>query len=360
VTRGRTWSARIVQYWAAITLAPIFIITAIGMTGAAQYANSGKEEGKGAASPPAVTNTITTSTNIVDMIAADGTRFTTKDVQENEPGVFERLVLFFRKARIFGLLLPFVVLTLFLTLFYRLMPATKVRWGAAAVGGAVGGGLLQLNNMFSVIYLSRVVSYSKIYGSLGAVPIFLLGLYFSWLIILLGAQVAYAYQNRQAYIQEKQAESINQRGREFVAIRLMAYIAQSFYAGERPPTRLRMSQALGIPSQLACSVLCALVSAKLLVEAMGDETGYSPARPIEKISLEDILGALRAGQGTELATADDPTRAVLREQYERVVLAEMHAAGAVNLQQLVTRIASLPQLAESNEPGLPKIATAAA
>ena len=47
------------------------------------------------------------------------------------------------------------------------------------------------------------------------------GLYLSWLILLFGAQVAYAFQNRRAYVQEKQAESVNQRGREFVAFRLI-------------------------------------------------------------------------------------------------------------------------------------------
>ncbi|HET7713180.1 MAG TPA: YhjD/YihY/BrkB family envelope integrity protein, partial [Patescibacteria group bacterium] len=244
-----------------------------------------------------------------------------------------------------GPLLSFAVLTIFLTLLYRLMPATKVKWNAALVGGTVGGLLLQLNNLLSVIYLSRATQYSKIYGSLGAVPIFLLGLYFSWMIVLLGAQVAYAYQNRLAYLQERQAESINQRGREFVALRLMTYIAQKFYLGEKPPTRLVMSNALGIPSQLACQVLNSIISAKLLVEVVGDETGYAPGRPMDKITVEDVLNAMRVGNGAELATTDDPSRAVVREQYERVVLAEMHAAGSVTMQNMVTRVACLPEAA---------------
>ena len=46
--------------------------------------------------------------------------------------------------------------------------------------------------------------------------------------VLFGAQVAYAWQNRDAYIQEKQAESVNQRGKEFVALRLMTHIARNF------------------------------------------------------------------------------------------------------------------------------------
>src|SRR5688572_835745 len=53
VTRGRTWSARIVQYWAAISLAPIFIVTAIGLTSTAQLAGAkGTRDKPSALSPP--------------------------------------------------------------------------------------------------------------------------------------------------------------------------------------------------------------------------------------------------------------------------------------------------------------------
>jgi uncharacterized BrkB/YihY/UPF0761 family membrane protein/DNA-binding IscR family transcriptional regulator len=364
VTRGRTWSARVVQYWAAITLGPIFIVTAVALTSV----GTSKDQKIG----PASTNEVGRSTNIVITNALTAAS-TTAPVNLADPratnagahlsrvlevapesgvttnvvvrparlGLLEKASLFLSDS-ILGPLLSFLVLSIFLTLFYRLMPATKVKWDAALMGGFVGGALLQLNNLFNVIYLSKVVSYSKIYGSLGAVPIFLLGLYFSWLIILLGAQVAYAYQNKQAYAQERQAEAINQRGREFVALRLMTYIAQTFYLGQKPPTRIGMSTALGVPSQLVSQILGTLVASKLLVEVTGEETSYSPGRPIDKITVEDILAALRVGQGSELATAEDPSRAVVREQFDRIVLAEMHAAGSVTLQNLVMRLASLP------------------
>jgi len=353
VTRGRTWSARIIQYWAAITLAPIFIVTAVALTTSAQLLKATQSD---AERKEALTNTTVLVTNYVPAAApsasttnASGTNApvlkAVVTVTPKEPGFVRRTVIYFLEAPVLGTvilkLLPFVVLTLFLTLFYRLMPATKVLWGAAAVGGLVGGFLLQLNNIFSVIYLARVVSYSKIYGSLGAVPIFLLGLYLSWLIILLGAQVAYAFQNRQVFVQEKQAESVTQRGREFAALRLMTRIAQQFTAGEKPPTRIQLAQTLGIPSRLALQVLAALTQAKLLLEVAGDDLGYAPGRPIDRITMEDILAALR-GADAEAGASEDGTRLVLRQEYERIALAEMQAASSVSLQTVVARLASLP------------------
>jgi membrane protein len=363
-TRGRTWSARVVQYWAAISLGPIFIVTAVALTSVGTAKNTGI--------PPASTNEIKLLTNIaVTNITAETSERISRAIAVSPTGgittnvvvrpakltFMEKVNLYFGDSKI-GPFLSFIVLSVFLTLFYRLMPATKVKWDAALVGGFVGGGLLQLNNLFNVIYLSKVISYSKIYGSLGAVPIFLLGLYFSWMIILLGAQVGYAYQNKQAFEQERQADAINQRGREFVALRLMTYIGQKFYLGEKPPTRLEIANAIGVPSQVASQILNCLVGSKLLVEVMGEETKYAPGRPIDKITVEDVLCALRVGQGTELATKEDAARAVLREQFDRVVLAEMHAAGAVTLQNLVMRLASLPSAAESPTVKEPAVAIA--
>ena len=374
VTHGRSWAARIVQYWAAITLGPIFIATAVALTTGAQI-----QSDKAAGRPHPLMNsedrTIRTLARSI-VLPANGVSVLVSDPDASEPfratisnppmalpeksgfrAKLDRASQWLLAAPVIGWLilklLPFVVLTILMTLIYRLMPATKVLWSAALVGGAVGGTLLQLNNLFSVIYVSRVLTYSKIYGSLGAVPIFLVGLYFSWIIILFGAQVAYAFQNRTAYVQEKQAETINQRGREFVALRIMTLVGQCFHTGVTPPSRLVMSNLLGVPSQLACQVLAYLVQAKLLVEVIGDETRYAPGRPLEKISVEDILAALRVGQGTDLATTEDSARAVVREEYERITLAEMQTAGAVTLNDLVHRAEKVAPLKEIKSEAAP-------
>jgi membrane protein len=368
VTRGRSWSARVVQYWAAITLAPVFIITAVALTTGSQIVSASKEDASARATfmgtnkVVEVTNRVATTQTVA---AAGGSTnsIVVKPVVKakiERPNAFQRAVAAIVHMPVLGkvieklgpFVLPFIILTLFLAIFYKLMPATRVHWDAAFVAGLVGGCLLQLNNLFNVVYISKVVTYSKIYGSLGAVPIFLVGLYFSWIIILLGSQVGYAYQNRQAYVQEKQAETINQRGREFVAMRMMTFIGQRFDAGEKLPSRSLISQHLGVPSQLACQVLTSLVAADLLVEVSNEETAYAPARPIDKISAEDILAALRVGQGTELATCDDPERAVVRHEYDRIFLAEMQAAAAVTLKELVRRATPAAKPAESEKAAL--------
>jgi membrane protein len=172
----------------------------------------------------------------------------------------------------------------------------------------------------------------------------MVGLYFSWLILLFGAQVAYNWQNRRAYIQDKQAENINQRGREFIALRLMQCVGQRFLRGERAATVPEMAEALVVPSRLVQQIMQTLLTAGLLVEVAGQETAYSPARPLEAINCHHILLALRAGQGEELATRDDPARAEVFGEFEKILEAERKASSGVTVLAMVNRTEVLAAL----------------
>jgi len=291
VTEGRSWFRSIVYYWATITLGPLVLVGAISLTagGQARMAHAWMDR------MPLLTAFLFTA-------------------------------------------MPYLLLSLGFALFYALMPNTRVRWPAALVGGVLGGCLWQLNNKFSVLYVSQVGSYTSIYGSLGLLPLFLVGLFFSWIIVLFGAQVAYAFQNRQAYIQEKLAQGANQHGREFVALRLMTTVARHFSRGGPPPTCNDLATDTGVPSRLAGQVLGVLVRAKLVMEVCGQEAAYAPARPLHLLTPGDVLQALRSCDGQEFSTKDDAERALVRAEYERIHHAESQAAGEVNFQQVVNRL----------------------
>lgn len=292
VTQGRTWVARVIQYWAALTLGPVLLIVAIGLT--------------------------------------SGPHFTaTKKLLS---------VLPFVGALIFDML-PFFFMIGGFSVFYRLMPNTRVDWKAAFVGGIVGGGLWQLNSLLNVIYVSKVVTYNRTYGSFGIVPIFMIGVYFSWLILLFGAQVSYAFQNRRVYLQEKQVGAVNQLGREFVTLRIMAEIGRRFQAGEKPPTVGEIGVQVGASTRLVATLLQVLTQARLAAEVAGGvEAGYIPARPLARIAIQDVLHALRAGQGHEPNTRDGFEKAVIREEIDRIRQAEAQAATATTLEQIVLRL----------------------
>jgi DNA-binding IscR family transcriptional regulator len=238
-----------------------------------------------------------------------------------------------------------VLLWMAFAAFYKAVPNTKVNFGAAFVGGIVAGTAWHVNNLFGFLYISRVVSNNKIYGGLFLVPVFMAGLYLSWLILLFGAQVAYAFQNRALYLQEKLAENVNQRGREFVAFRLMTCLGQRFQRGLSPATAEDMSVELGIPSRLVQQVLQTLIAARLVIEISDTESAYTPARPLESITAHHVLMAMRAAQGQELIARDEPVGNEVYGEFARIQEAEKQAASSVTMLALVNRAQARLELA---------------
>lgn len=90
--------------------------------------------------------------------------------------------------RVFSL----AALILFLGFIYHAIPNARVRWRDALIAGAVAAfGFLLLQWGFN-FYLTHFASYRAIYGAFAAMPIFLIWVYLSWAIVLLGALVAAA------------------------------------------------------------------------------------------------------------------------------------------------------------------------
>ncbi|HRN07204.1 MAG TPA: YihY family inner membrane protein [Ottowia sp.] len=84
----------------------------------------------------------------------------------------------------------FVLMMLGLTLLYRFVPNTPVKWKHALAGGLFVAVCLALAKQMLGWYLSRIPTYSMIYGAFATVPILLLWIYLSWLIVLFGAVIA--------------------------------------------------------------------------------------------------------------------------------------------------------------------------
>lgn len=292
VDKGRGWMMSIVVYWAAITLGPVVILIVKGTSYLQLLANS-------TLLPGWIPSGLVLSVAWVPALALSSVAF--------------------------GAL-------------YLWMPNTRVRWSAAFVGGFVAATLWMLNGRMAALYNTRVITYSKIYGSLGVLPLFLLGLYLSWLILLFGAQVAYVFQFRKAYLQERQGGKVHQQAREFVALRFMAEIGRRFQKGSKPLTVTSAAESFGVPPKLTKDLLQMLVGARLLVETSSGETAFTPARPLGQISVGDVLRAIRAGSGNDLLTNEDSARHVVRGEFEAVLAAENSRATKVSLQDLIGQI----------------------
>jgi len=251
VTTGRSIWRKVVYYWSAVTLGPITLFSALAFTGTAEFSH------------------------VVGKLSF-------------VPGV-ERVLLH---------VAPYVILWIGFALMYGLMPNVRVRFHAALMGGLVGGTLWQLNSVLNALYVSRVVAYSKIYGSLGIIPVFLLGVYFSWLIVLLGAEVSFATQSMRIYLQQRASKEIDEAGREALACRIVLEACRRFLNSASPPTAEELVARLQAPLDTVNQLVQRLVEGGVLAEVVNSERKLMPARPPESMTVADVLHVVRTARGT--------------------------------------------------------------
>ncbi len=83
--------------------------------------------------------------------------------------------------------LPFVLTCAALILLYGIVPARRVEWKHAVIGGILAGIAFELAKRGFALYLSQVPTFRLVYGAFATVPVFLLWLYLSWVVVLCGA-----------------------------------------------------------------------------------------------------------------------------------------------------------------------------
>ncbi len=88
--------------------------------------------------------------------------------------------------------LPFLLSTAAFTLLYMAVPNRRVRMKYALIGGLITAFLFEIAKGGFTLFLSMSPTYEFIYGAFAAVPIFLVWIYLSWLLVLLGAVIVHS------------------------------------------------------------------------------------------------------------------------------------------------------------------------
>jgi membrane protein len=102
-----------------------------------------------------------------------------------------------------GYLFPYLVLALTFTAVYRIIPNTSITFRHAVAGGASCAFLFELAKHFFAWYIGRSSQYNVIYGSLEAIVILVIWVFYSSIILLFCAEVVSAYRRRDITLLEK-------------------------------------------------------------------------------------------------------------------------------------------------------------
>lgn len=191
-----------------------------------------------------------------------------------------------------------LVVGLALLAMYLILPNVRVRLASAVLGAAFAGLLWQGALVLHVRSQMGVARYNALYSVLGAIPIFLVWTYVSWLVVLVGARVAAAHQGAAATRQRLRARRADAALKEALAVAVAARVARDFLDGGPRPTAAAVAERLEVPPPLAEEILEALVRAGVLARVVsGREPAFVPGRDLDEVRLEDVRDALRREPG---------------------------------------------------------------
>ncbi|ORJ62846.1 YhjD/YihY/BrkB family envelope integrity protein [Geothermobacter hydrogeniphilus] len=235
--------------------------------------------------------------------------------------------------------LPYFAMWAAFAFLYIFMPNIKVSLRAAMVGGLVGGTLWQLTQWGYVNFQVGVARYNAIYGTMAALPIFMVWLYISWLIVLLGLEVSYAWQNLRYLRQEQAGGEESFANRELLALRIMLIVGDRFQKGEAPPDLGEIAGQLSLAPRLTRSIVNDLVRLRLLSEvSIGEDvSGYQPARALSALPVFELLKTIEGNGAPVKQARESHDERIVGEIADRLYRVGSEALDGLTLADLVGR-----------------------
>ena len=276
VGKGRTWLRKITDYFVIMLFAPILVILAGSMT----VVISGQLEN------------LVTGYDFLQTI-----------------GPFIHFLV---------RMIPYTLIWLLFTFVYMIMPNTKVSFKSALVAGIIAGTSFQLLEWVYINFQVGVSRYNAIYGSFAALPLFMIWVNTSWLITLVGAEVAYANQYVGEIKNEIDGGKLSSSQRHIIALLLLRNISVRFENGEDAPRSKDLSTSLSLPFGVTARVLELMIDARLIYEVESndkEDSGFLPHRSIDKVYVSDVLAALDGLGYTEISMMKDAVYNLYFDRY---------------------------------------------
>ena len=203
ITRTRSFTRRFSDYMSIILIGPVLIFSAIGLTASIM------------------------STTVVQKMMA-----------------VEPLGMAVAYA---GTFLPYVFVCSAFTFVYIFIPNIKVKLGSALVGGILAGVLWETTGWIFASFVVSSTRYTAVYSGFAILILFIIWLYLSWLILLVGAKISFYHQHPAFLTVSREELHLSNRGREKLTLLIMHHIGYNYYHNMEPWTLDALVNRLAMP-----------------------------------------------------------------------------------------------------------------
>lgn len=213
----------------------------------------------------------------------------------------------------------FVIVVLFTLLFglsYWAIPSVPVPLIPALSAGLFASLLFHALQVIYVVFQSSITQYGVVYGSFASVPLFMLWIYFSWVIYLLGAELTYILESRITHRWELQLDALPVRLQRALAVEMMDVIKKRFEEDEPALSTVELAQHLSISIALTRKIVDLLIVADLITMTHSKQHGsncYLPKRGVKWLNKDYVINALEGAAWVGTGANSKRVRAMIDE-----------------------------------------------
>lgn len=190
--------------------------------------------------------------------------------------------------------IPQVLIIIFFTLIYLIIPNTKVKLSTAFIAGLFSGIVFQITQSVFIYLQVSLLNYNAIYGSFSLIPIFILWQKIVWFIVLLGAHLSFIIQNSYKYSYTMNEINLNFSSKRDISIICIYYLIKNYEENKPPMSTNELAHKLGIAIGVTQEILNMLVKLSFIVEIVtsSDERKYKFSKNIEILSMGYIISQI--------------------------------------------------------------------
>jgi membrane protein len=243
---------------------------------------------------------------------------------------------FGRIAAEVGKLVPYALIIGLFFFIYIFIPNTRVRWTAALGGALVGGIAWQTAGWAFASFVATSAQYTAIYSGFAIVILFMIWIYVSWLILLVGASVSFYLQHGEYIIAKSGEPQMSSRMQERLALLVMQRVAERHAGGGAALSLEELVHVIGLPSYAIRKVLDLMTAKGILVPTRSEPCTWVPVHELAATSAWQVIDAVRSD--AEFRSIDESSM-LLPDQVQRLVNAQervmAEVLGSASLQSLV-------------------------
>ncbi|OIO72132.1 MAG: ribonuclease BN [Zetaproteobacteria bacterium CG1_02_53_45] len=194
-----------------------------------------------------------------------------------------------------GQLIPYALVIVAFTFVYIFMPNTRVKIVPALIGGTVAGIAWETAGWAFGAFVVNSGNYTAIYSGFAILIMFMIWLFLSWLILLLGTSIAFYCQHPGHITMRRGQQEMSAVMMERLCMLSMYFIGGHYYSQQKAWQLDELARWLGVPLNVSESILSRLHDRQLILATSEGGPPFVPAHDMETLQVKQILDAVRAG-----------------------------------------------------------------